>query len=376
MTTLLPTIFLVLTLSSLSLTVVKVFGGYSITLAFFAVLGYFFRSLDKIKPVQLFIFLLLTTFLLINAAVNASWIDGVHFSKSFGQTFFFLYCYITSFTVQPHQVSTVNYRQFVYGATALIVGFELLQVLQQLVMGSTSLWFLLDGISISTADQIERFEAVNLLGYFRPISFFHEPSYLGTVLFVLLVFNDRQINNKLVHFILIAAIVMTLSSTVFIFLIIYLLAGIIERRPRLAVPVALGFLFVVLTFSLPLISALRLDEFATEGTSAWVRLILPLTETIKILGKSSFGIPLGQSDFIFDNSFFLIICYFGVLTPLLVLAWDIALKNKLSANILMLRYACVFFCFLFLSGAIFTLESAVMSVLLNFAFFGEKASPC
>ena len=63
----------------------------------------------------------------------------------------------------------------------------MIQVFENILLGSSSTWFLLDSVSISTATDISRFQAMNLLSYMRPISFYHEPSYLGIVLLILLI---------------------------------------------------------------------------------------------------------------------------------------------------------------------------------------------
>lgn len=366
-----PTFFLVLSISTLSLSVVRVFGGYSLTLAFIFALIYTVKTFNKIKASSISVLLLFISFLIFNAAINVLWIDEMHFLRSFLLTSGFLYCYISSFTIRSKLTCRINYQVFLFYSIVLIVGFEFLQVLEQVFFKSTTLWFLLDGISISTADDIGRFEAVNFIGFSRPISYYHEPSYLGTVLLVLFAVNDTQVKSKLAYSILFLSILLTLSSTAILFLFAYIAISFIHQYRKYSILILMFAILILIAMPLDIISFIRLDEIFMPGTSGWYRIIFPMQETVAILKKSPFGIPLGQSEIIYDNSLFLIVAYFGVLTPFLALGWIISIKNKLNTNILTIKYLIVFFCFLFVSGAIFTIETAVLSILLNFTFFDK-----
>jgi len=363
-----PTLFLVLSIVSLSLFVVKIAGAYAITLAAFFTLIFIIKTFNKIKISSISVFLSFICFLMFKAAINVLWIDVMHFFRSFLLTSVFIYCYISSFTIKSTFIFKVDYRSFLIYSTVLIVGFELLQILEQFLLGSTDLWFLLDGLSISTADNIDRFEAVNFLGFSRPISFYHEPSYLGTVLLVLFAVNDIQVKSKLVYFTLLFSILLTLSSTAVLFLFMYVLTNFINQHQRSSVLIILFAILALIVMQVDLVSILRIDEIFVIGTSGWYRVMFPMEATIKVLEGSPFGIPLAQAEFIYDNSLFLIISYFGVLTPFLALGWIVFIKHKLKTMIFTIKYFVVFFCTLFLSGAIFTFESTVLCILLNFAF--------
>lgn len=366
-----PTIFLILSICTLSLSVIRI-AEYPVTFAFFFVLVYVAKTIGKIKLTDLFAFSILNAFLIFNALVNIGRLDVIEFIKSYLLTVFFLYCYTTSFSILSKQIGGICYHSLIFYSTTLIVGFEALQIIDQIYFDSTSLWFLFDGISISTADDIGRFEAVNYLGFFRPISFYHEPSYLAAVLFVLFVANDQQLKNKTVRYTLIVSIFFTLSITLLVFLIIYLLIELFDRQKKyFLILLPIVFLMLIYMF-LNFTFFFRFDEINTEGTSGWIRLILPMSETNKIINQSIFGIPLGQSKFIFDNSLFLIISTFGILTPILLSTLIIYIKNKLRSNILTLKYLTVFFSILFLNGAIFTIEAAVLCLLINLSFLDKR----
>ena len=366
-------IFLVLTISSLSLAIVRAFDGYSVTLAFFFVVLYLVKSAEKIQIFHLMVLFALTSFLMLNALKFSSSIDFNEFYRSFAQTFLYLFCYITSFSYRSQFFSEVDFKKFLVLSTLLIVGFEFFQLLEQFFLHSTASWFWLDGISISTANDIGRFEAVNFLGYYRPISFFHEPSYLGTVLFILFVYNDRKIHDRKLYLVLLLAIVLTLSATVLFFLATYMLLGLAERHKKWLILILIGGFAASIYSTINMLSFLRLTEITTVGTSGWVRLMLPMTETIETMKKAYFGIPLGQASFIFDNSFFLIFSYFGILTPLLFFIWFLYVNKMMKTSLNTARYVVVLSLLLFLNGAIFTLESAFLSVLVNFTFFEQKS---
>ena len=79
-----------------------------------------------------------------------------------------------------------------------------------------------------------------------------------------------------------------------------------------------------------------------------------------------FGIPLGQSDLVFNNSFYLFFLYFGIFTPLLLLIFIFFIFYKFKKN--SFKYLLAFFSLIFLSGSFFTLEYALILYFLNYSF--------
>jgi hypothetical protein len=116
----------------------------------------------------------------------------------------------------------------------------------------------------------------------------------------------------------------------------------------------------------------RFTEILNSGTSGNERLIGPYDYLINeiFIKKHFLGIPLGQSDLIFNNSFYLLFLYFGILTPFLffILIAFIFLRFKSDS----FKYLIAFFALLFLNGAIFTLESALILYFLNYTFVLKK----
>lgn len=366
------TFFYLFSIVTLSLSVLKISGVYSITLAAFFTLYFIVKTANNIKISSAFVFISFVCFLILKALINVFWIDSAHFFRSFLLTSVFLYCYIFSFSIKPKLIFKLDYKLFLKYSILLIVGFEFLQIFEQLFLETTELWFLLDGISISTAENIGRFEAVNFLGFTRPISFYHEPSYLGTVLLVLFAVNDLQVKSKTAFFVLLFSILLTLSSTVILFLFAYILIDYLHQHLVSSITMFASAILALIVMQVDLLSILRIDEIFVTGTSGWFRVMFPMEETFRTIGRAPFGIPLAQAEFVYDNSLFLIMVYFGVLTPFLALGWIIFLKYKLKSMILTAKYLVVFFCMLFLSGAIFTFESAVLCILLNFTFLNGE----
>jgi hypothetical protein len=115
-------------------------------------------------------------------------------------------------------------------------------------------------------------------------------------------------------------------------------------------------------------SIFRFSEILSSGTSGNQRLIGPYDYLIdQVFVKQHYlGIPLGQSDLIFNNSFYLLFLYFGILTPLIISMLFIFVFSKFKFHAY--KYLIAFFSLLFLNGAIFTLESALLLYCLNYSF--------
>jgi hypothetical protein len=366
---LMVTFVVTLALCTLSLSLFSIFGGYSVTIAAFVIFIYCFYAVNNLLISHLIVYGLILFFLTTNALVNVSWINEIEFIKSFLLTAFFFFVYITSFDSRARILSYLDYGKALSWSAYIICGFQMLQLTEQLYFGTTSSWFWLDGISISTANDIGRFEAVNILGFFRPTSVFHEPSYLAAVAFVMLVICDRLIPaSKKLRYILISSIIFSLSSTILAILVFYLSLNILLRGRRF---IYLGLPAILLLFMVSweyMLEIFRLGEMAHEGTSGYVRLVEPLLITKSALLDNPFGIPLGQSEVVFNNSFFLFPLYFGVLTPCLAFFWIAMVCAKITCAKQIVAYVLGFLSLLLVNGAIFTMESSFLLLLLNSAF--------
>jgi len=279
-----------------------------------------------------------------------------------------VYVYLSSLT-SPIITSNFNLNKIISITSLLLVLFSILQIAEYSIIGSSNSWFFLDRFSISTATDVSRFQAVNLLTFMRPISFYHEPSYLGIVLLILLICaNELNVKKIFIIFIYIG-ILISFSTTALIFLLMYFF---IINLKNLKNFILFIFVSIILLFFLldkdSLDNIFRLSEILNTGTSGYQRLIGPYEYLIDqiFIRQQYLGIPLGQSNLIFDNSFYLLFLYFGVLTPLVFLSLFIYIFYKFKFN--SLKYLIAFFSLLFLNGAIFTLESALLLYCLNYSF--------
>jgi hypothetical protein len=116
----------------------------------------------------------------------------------------------------------------------------------------------------------------------------------------------------------------------------------------------------------------RFSEILNAGTSGNERLIGPYDYLVnQIFVKHHYlGIPLGQSELVFNNSFYLLFLYFGLLTPIILFAFVIYIFSRYKFRAI--KYLIAFFSLLFLNGAIFTLEATLLLYFLNFTFFTTR----
>jgi hypothetical protein len=295
-------------------------------------------------------------------------LDLVEYIKSFLLTAIMLFVYISSLNRQIHS-NIFSLSKIIAFVSLVIVTFEITQILEFYFLGTSNSWFILDSFSISTATDISRFQAVNFLSFMRPISVFHEPSYLGIILLVLLICGHELKVNKSILLIIYIGITISFSTTALIFMILYVIAQNLNRfKNVLAIIFLISFVSIFLIDEESLNSIFRLGEILNSGTSGNERLIGPYEYLIdQIFNKKHyFGIPLGQSELIFNNSFYLLFLYFGLVTPLIlgVFISFIFYKYKFES----FKYLIAFFALLFLNGAIFTLESALILYCLNYSF--------
>lgn len=361
-----------ISIATLSLAIVFVVDNYPITLASLVVALYCCMVVkSKFPPRSIIAYGMVVIFFVLNAIINQSWLNEVEFIKSFLLTSVMLFVYITSFDVKNSIIELIDWPTIFKYVVYLVVGFLSVQLFEQFILGSTFSWFWLDGISISTADDVGRFEAANSPGIFRPTSLYHEPSYLAVILFLLLLIHDRLFAGGLLRYILIASIVSTLSSSILSILSVYLIFDL-WFRSKVILSWLSVILFVAFFFNAELVLEFsRLKEVSMEGTSGYIRVVEPFLETSRLLAVAPLGIPLGQSPIVFNNSLFLIPLYFGLFTPLVCLVWWWAILKRIKSLRYVLSYFFGVLSMLVVSGAIFTMESAFLLMLFNYAFISK-----
>ena len=326
----------------------------------------------RFNKIGLLVYSALIVFLLLNAFASISNLDILEFFKSFLLTAIFLFVYISTFNDHSRFQLKINYSQVLKVVTYIIFSYGAMQIAEGYFLQSHSSWFFLDNVSISTATEHGRFEAVNFLGYTRPVSLYYEPSFFALTALFILVVNDNTSSIRVVRVLSILSILISFSTTILIFLILYYAIEMIKNlnNKKSILFLILSLIFISIYF-VDVISLIRLNELSRPGTSGYIRIIEPLLIAQSELSNSPFGIPLGQLDVVFNNSAFLIVAYFGLLTFPLFLGWIYALRRKLR-YIDTLRYMVICMAALFTSGAIFTVEFAVLFMLLNTSFFSGK----
>jgi hypothetical protein len=356
-----------LTLLSLSFYVFKIFG-FAISLGFiFNLFLIFFNPISK-KDLQ--IIFLFSVFFFCNLIYQFWALDLLEFLKTFFLMIIAIYSFL-NFPKFDYKFITSNVlKNVIFFSSLLIIVFGFFQVFYFLIFKSTDLYFLFDSISISTAKSAGRFQAVNLLSYIRPISFYHEPSYLGSILLLLFISSISLKMSKFFSVFLFFGILGSLSMTVYFFTFVFL---IYEFR-RFYFFYILSFLsfFIIILFSSNLdLSFFRFSELTLPGSSGHERIIAPFNSILYEFNFVStiFGRALGQTQKQLDNSFYVLLSYFGVFLPLLFYFVFIHVKKIFCNNENVIIFFIFFFNMLFLNGAIITPES---QFLLFFMFLVLK----
>lgn len=363
----------VISFCTLSLSIIRIFGGYSVTVASLFLLCYIYFALQRFSLINIIVILFFSCYFWIIALINSTKIDEAEFIKSFLLTFVFIFIYVTSFSCEFKYLSKIDLKLILKISGYSIFAFEIIQISEQLVLGTTSSWFLLDGISISTADDIGRFEAVNFLGFFRPTSFFHEPSYMAAVCFIIYLVILKKFPNEIVFkTVLILSILLSMSALVIALLLLNLLLDYIIKQRRNILLNLTVLIVALMCVGGYLSEFFRIGEIAQEGTSGYVRFVEPFISVKNSTIQNPFGIPLGQSDVVFNNSLFLFPLYFGVITPFLFLLWlYLVFKNIYGVRYLS-QYIFGSLCLVLVNGAIFTIETAFLFLFLNQIFVKSK----
>jgi hypothetical protein len=167
--------------------------------------------------------------------------------------------------------------------------------------------------------------------YFRPKSFYLEPSYLALVLNSFLL-SDFLINSKekiftkyrfsLILFTFVTGSMFGIIVCLFIFLFLF----ISDLKPKILPIIIIFFIFL---FLLSFNFLFKLSEIATINTSGYERVLLPILVIFYMIFNYNlfFGIPFGYDYLILDsmkdilfimnstiqNSFFLLIVYSGLI---------------------------------------------------------------
>lgn len=203
-----------------------------------------------------------------------------------------------------------NYVDILKIIAKLSAFYALLQIIFIILLKDDIFYFLLNPISISTASDIARFEAVNLLGYYRPYSFYHEPSYLALIANILFV-KIYMMTNRICLYSLFCVIV-SISIVGYITLI-FTLFLICKRRYK--------FFFIVLVFFITFMYSdfFRFGEVFREGTSGYERIGVIAGTLHEIIDQTLYPISLGNFERMPNNSLQVIIGYFSFLSPLILL---------------------------------------------------------
>lgn len=300
----------------------------------------------------LLVFLSLMVWLTLRFFNNIEAADPIEFSKSYFQFFTSALALLAIWSVTNRY-----YINLIYLGTIILLPtfiYTAIQVAELLIFGSTQSWFWLADYSITTATNADRFQAVNLLSYTRPVAQYHEPSYLALVAFAILLTLDKVISKykSLLIFMGVATIIFSFSATVWILALGYYFIFYTSWRIKLVTcgPLIMLFLYYELA------EFFRLSEIFVYGTSAWHRIGKPLHATMDAMHKFPLGVPLGNTDFVYDNSILVLMSYFGVLSVSIfaaVVFLFFAKKNYRKPLYFLVTAMMV-------NGAIITIESTLL----------------
>ena len=324
---------------------------FSLKIPFLGITGPYLLSLvGVLRPKgisrEYFIFwLLLIAYFLLIYAVNIFSADLLEFWKSLINIVLFAATFsLVSYLFKNNQIS---YKILRYISIGIFI-FAVIQVVTLVWLKDDSYFFLLDPISISTAEDVGRFQAANLMWYMRPISIYHEPSFFGLVSLVLL--HVHYVRTNKLNYINVLAIILSMSSTAIFFLLLYLVwkKTLLLKVFGLAVVGVLMFTFYSYT---------RLDEVLQAGTSGHERLVKPILDLWVNYARNFLAVPVGNLFPQTNNSIQLLFAYLGIASLLLI-------PLALTAY----RILPVVLCILFTNGAFLTPDGAI---LLATAFYAK-----
>lgn len=316
---------------------------FSLKIPFFGITGPYLLSLvgvlrPKGIPREYFIFwIFLIAYFLLIYLVNIVSADLLEFWKSLINIVLFAATFpLVSYLFKNNQIS---YKILRYISIGILI-FAVIQIVALYWFKDDSYFSLLDPISISTAEDVGRFQAANLMWYMRPVSIYHEPSFFGLVSLVLL--HVHYVRTYKLNYINVLAILLSMSSTVIFFLFLYLVwhQAMLLKIFGLALIGAL-----IITFY----SYTRLDELLQPGTSGYERIVRPILDLGINFGRNYLAVPLGNLFPQTNNSLQLLFAYLGIASLLLI---PLALK--------VYRILPVVLCILFTNGAFLTPDGAIL----------------
>ena len=263
--------------------------------------------------------------------------DLLEFMKSFTNVLLF----VSAFVLVAYFFKTdkISYRVLRYISLGILI-FAIIQVLGLLFLNDDRFFHMLDPVSISTATDVGRFQASNLLWYVRPVSIYHEPSFFGLISLVLLHVN--YVSVKRFSFINVIAILLSMSSTAIFFLMIYY---VWVSGKKMIVFASLASVILLITFS----QYTRINEIYQPGTSGHERLIRPITDLALNYSRFIFAVPLGNLMPQTNNSLQLLFAYCGVFSGLL-----------LPLFFRVYKFLPVILCILMTNGAFLTPDGAIL----------------
>jgi hypothetical protein len=317
--------------------------AFSIKIPFLGITGPYLLSLvgvlrpKGISREYLIFWILLIAYFILIYAVNIFTADVVEFWKSLINIVLFAPTFsLVSYLFKNNKIS---YKFLRYISIGIFI-FAVIQVVALVWFKDDSYFFLLDPISISTADDVGRFQAANLMWYMRPVSIYHEPSFFGLVSLVLL--HVHYVRTNKLNYINILAIILSMSSTAIAFLLLYL----VWQQTALLKVFGLAVLGVLMvTFY----SYTRLDEVLQPGTSGHERLVKPILDLWVNYARNFLAVPVGNLFPQTNNSMQLLFAYLGIASLLLI---PLALK--------IYRILPVVLCILFTNGAFLTPDGAIL----------------
>ena len=324
---------------------------FSLKIPFLGITGPYLLSLvGVLRPKgisrEYFIFwLLLIAYFLLIYAINIYSADLLEFWKSLINIILFAATF--SFVSYLFKTNQINYKILGFISIGIFI-FAVIQVVALVAFKDDSYFFLLDPISISTAEDVGRFQAANLMWYMRPVSIYHEPSFFGLVSLVLL--HVHYVRTNKLNYINVLAIILSMSSTAIFFLMLYL----VWKKTLLLKVFGLAVVGVLI---ISFYSYTRLDEVLQVGTSGHERLVKPILDLWVNYARNFLAVPVGNLFPQTNNSIQLLFAYLGIASLLLI-------PLALTAY----RILPVALCILFTNGAFLTPDGAI---LLATAFYAK-----
>ena len=315
---------------SLKLPVLSITGSF-----FLVIIGTFFiRGIPKSSVIgisSVLLYFLLVYFL------NFKNSDMLEFVKSFiNICLFIISFYFVKMVFKTNSIDNSALEKI----SLLIFFVAVSQVILLIFFANDFLYFFLDSFSISTAESVDRFEAPGLFGFIRPISIYHEPSFLALISLVLL--HIGYIKNGRYSLVNIACICLSMSVTGIASLLLYII-----WNKKALLGCTLGVLFVL--FSWRYSAFIRLDEVFMAGTSGHERLIKPFIDLAESFDQNILAVPVGNLFPQSNNSLQVLIAYFGVMFGVMIVAifscW---------------RCLPVIICLLFTNGAFLTPDGGIL----------------